>query len=108
MLDSGAMPMRLLVQQVARAKGFRNAKDLGDTAGIPNVSMYRIWNGTATRIDLATLEKLCEVLQVQPGLLIMHIPKVENPPPDLSRGGPDERPGRSAGSEKRRASRKAR
>jgi len=78
--------MKLMIKAVAQAKGFRNAKDLGDKAKIPNVSMYRLWNGTATRVDLATLEKLCEVLEVQPGMLIMHIPKVENPPSSLQSG----------------------
>jgi len=76
--------MRLTVREVAQAKGWRNAKELGDAAGIPNVSMYRIWNGTATRIDLSTLEKLCEILEVQPGLLILHIPRTENPPQAIS------------------------
>jgi DNA-binding Xre family transcriptional regulator len=70
--------MRLTVKEVALSRGYRNAKELGDAAGIPNVSMYRIWNGTAKRIDLETLEKLCEVLQVQVAGLIVHIPKIEN------------------------------
>ena len=65
--------MKWNVQEVAEAKDIRNAKDLADRLGIPYASIYRIWNGTAKMAALDTLERLCQTLQVQPGMLLMRI-----------------------------------
>jgi DNA-binding Xre family transcriptional regulator len=65
--------MKLMIKEVAEAKGYRNAKDLADQLGMSYSIIYPIWKGEAKRIDLATLEKLCKALQVQPGMLIMFI-----------------------------------
>jgi DNA-binding Xre family transcriptional regulator len=72
MLVSGAM-MKLMIKEVAEAKGYRNAKDLADKLSMSYSIIYPMWKGEAKRIDLATLEKLCKALQVQPGMLIMFI-----------------------------------
>jgi DNA-binding Xre family transcriptional regulator len=61
--------MRLTVKDTAEARGFKNAKQLADAAGIRYKSMYPIWNGTARMIGLDTLERLCTTLRVQAGLL---------------------------------------
>jgi DNA-binding Xre family transcriptional regulator len=61
--------MRLTVKDTAEARGFKNAKQLADAAGIRYKSMYPIWNGTARMIGLDTLERLCNTLRVQAGLL---------------------------------------
>lgn len=65
--------IRLSVKEVAEARGFPNAKQLADAAGILPTSMYSIWQGRATRIDLATLDKLCALLRVHPGLLFEYM-----------------------------------
>jgi len=65
--------IKLTVREVAQAKGFDNASALAPATGIHPTSMYRIWNGKATRIDLDTLDKLCNTLQVPAGLLITHV-----------------------------------
>jgi DNA-binding Xre family transcriptional regulator len=69
--------IKLTVKEVAQAKGFENASALAAATGIHPTSMYRIWSGKATRLDLATLDKLCDVLQVPAGLLISHVPAPE-------------------------------
>jgi len=65
--------MKLLVKEVAQAKGIQNAQQLSELAGVPLASMYRIWNGKARMVGLETMERLCKALKVQPGLLLMHI-----------------------------------
>ncbi len=62
--------IRWNVQQVARSKGYDNARRLGLDCGIYPASIVPIWNGTAQQIALRTLEKLCEGLQVPPWELL--------------------------------------
>lgn len=69
------------VKEIAEARGITNARALSAKAGIPPMSMYAIWNGTATRVDLATLEKLCKELRVPLALLLEYIPEVIEPLP---------------------------
>jgi len=64
--------MRWVVKEVAERAGFRNARALAAKTGIHLASMYRIWNGVATRTDLATLDRLCTALHVKPGQLFEH------------------------------------
>ncbi|MGH9822154.1 MAG: helix-turn-helix domain-containing protein [Blastocatellia bacterium] len=69
--------IKLNVREVAEAKGFANASALASATGVHRTSMYRIWDGAATRLDLETLDRLCEVLKVPAGMLLTHIPKRE-------------------------------
>lgn len=73
MLVSGAM-MKWNVKEIAEAKGYKNARELSDAAGIPLASMYRLWKGTADMVGLATLNKLCGLLDVPVGMLLTYIP----------------------------------
>ncbi len=69
--------MVLNVKDVAEARGYKNAKQLADAAGLRYESAYPIWNGTARMISLDTLEKLCKVLRVQAGMLFELKPDAE-------------------------------
>ena len=64
--------IRWVVREVAERAGFRNARELAARTGLPPTSVYRIWNGNATRTDLATIDKLCTALHVKPGQLFDH------------------------------------
>ena len=64
--------VRFAVRQVAEARGFKNARQLGDATGLFPATVYRLWNDSARRIDKDTLDKLCTVLDCEPGLLIKH------------------------------------
>jgi len=66
--------MVLNVKEIAETRGFKNAKQLADAAGIRYKSMYPIWNGTARMVGLDTLERLCVALRVQAGMLFEVIP----------------------------------
>jgi DNA-binding Xre family transcriptional regulator len=74
MVVSGLM-MRLLVREVAEARGIRNAKDLADRTRLSYSIIYPIWHGITKRIDLSTLERLCKTLKATPGLLIHYEPE---------------------------------
>jgi DNA-binding Xre family transcriptional regulator len=76
--------MILNVKEIAEMRGFKNAKQLADAAGLRYESAYPIWNGTARMIALDTLEKLCKVLRVQAGLLFEVIPDLESDKPRRS------------------------
>ena len=64
--------IRWVVREVAERAGFRNARELAASTGLPPTSVYRIWKGDATRTDLATIDKLCTALDVKPGQLFEH------------------------------------
>jgi DNA-binding Xre family transcriptional regulator len=66
--------MKWTVKETAEARGFRNAKDLADRAGVPYATIYGVWNGTSTRLDLRTLNTLCKALKASTGLLITYEP----------------------------------
>ncbi|HYL97951.1 MAG TPA: helix-turn-helix transcriptional regulator [Blastocatellia bacterium] len=60
------------VSEVARRAGIKNARDLARLARVHLNTAYGIWNGTAKRVDLATIDRICTVLQVKPGQLFEH------------------------------------
>jgi len=55
------------VQELARARGYDNARKLGFKAGIYPASIEPIWEGRAKQIAVRTMEKICETLDVAPG-----------------------------------------
>ena len=61
--------IRLDVKEIAIREGFENPYALSIAAGLPYETCRKLWQGTAVRIDLRTLEKLCDALDVRPGLL---------------------------------------
>lgn len=69
--------MKLAVKEIAETRGFKNAKQLADAAGIHYKSMYTIWSGEAQLISLDVLGRLCSTLRVQAGLLFEVIPDAE-------------------------------
>ena len=73
--------MRWNVKEIAEARGITNARALGRLAGVPPTSIYQIWDATAKRVDLETLNKLCTVLRVPLALLLEHVPDVVEPLP---------------------------
>ena len=88
MIDSDAM-MRWTIKEVARAKGIKSARELGEKAGIAPNSIYKLWRGTATMVGIGTLERLCSVLEVPVGMLLQHIPEGEprkQPKEGITRG----------------------
>ena len=85
--------MKWTVQQVAEAKGIKNARELADRLGASYSSIYPIWDGTARRVALSTLNNLCNLLDVPVGMLLVHMPDSSIEPIDA--GGAKSKSGRS-------------
>jgi DNA-binding Xre family transcriptional regulator len=49
-----------------------NVKKLAEQTGLAYGSVYAIWNDTARRVDLDTLDKLATILKVMPGDLLYY------------------------------------
>jgi DNA-binding Xre family transcriptional regulator len=71
------MPVRMLVHDIAVGKGYRNARELADAAGISYSSMYAIWDGEVSYLHMSTLGKLCRTLETQPGMLLIYEAEVD-------------------------------
>ncbi len=67
----------LQIGKVAEAKGL-NIKTLAERAGIAYNTAHGLYTGRATRIDLETLDRICEALDVVPGDLLTRMPQQQN------------------------------
>jgi DNA-binding Xre family transcriptional regulator len=61
--------IRLVIREHALREGITNANALAVATNLPYESCRRIWQGRATRIDLGTIERLCDALHLRPGQL---------------------------------------
>jgi DNA-binding Xre family transcriptional regulator len=95
-VESEAMKVQLTVKDIAEARGFKNAKQLADAAGIHYKSMYTIWSGDAQLISMDVLGRLCTTLRVQPGMLFEQIQEAEPLPP--SEQSTSAKPAKASGS----------
>lgn len=64
------MPLKLRVRQMAEAKGYANARELADAAGISYNTAYGYWNDTSVNFNRHALGKICEALGVHVYALI--------------------------------------
>ena len=71
--------MKLMIKEVAQAKGFKNAKHLADEMSeffgvrISYATIYPLWDDKAQLWSRDTFDKLCTFLKVPAGMLIQHI-----------------------------------
>jgi DNA-binding Xre family transcriptional regulator len=61
------------VRDVAERAGIKTGYELWKQAGIHPNTAYRLWDGTAKRLDIETLEKLCVFFGVPVGQLLQHV-----------------------------------
>ena len=64
----GAM-IKLNVRETAEREGYENPNRLSEATGLPYETCRKLWRGEARRIDLNTIERLCDVLRLRPGQL---------------------------------------
>ena len=64
----GAM-IKLNVREAAEREGYDNPNLLSEATGLPYETCRKLWRGEARRIDLNTIERLCDVLRLRPGQL---------------------------------------
>lgn len=76
---SGRLPgmLRLAIRELCLREGIENPYSLSQLSGLPYATCRRIWNETATRVDLSTLEALCVILECRPGMLFDYRPEPE-------------------------------
>jgi DNA-binding Xre family transcriptional regulator len=63
--------IKLMVREVAERQGVNNPHVLAARTGLGYAICYRLWNSDQQRIDLKTLARLCEVLKVDVGQLLI-------------------------------------
>ena len=63
--------IKLIVRNLAAAAGIGNALVLSKQSGLAYAMCYKLWNDQQTRIDLTTIDRLCEVLRCSPGDLFV-------------------------------------
>lgn len=61
--------IKLIVREVAEQKGITNPFALSNVTGLNYAICYKMWQGAQQRVDLKTLARLCEVLNIKPGQL---------------------------------------
>ena len=67
--------VKLRVKEVAESKGYHNPFALSQGTGVNYAICYKLWHQNQQRIDLGTLEKLCDALKVNPGRFFEYKPK---------------------------------
>jgi putative transcriptional regulator len=62
--------------RISRVMGERrlNIQELSRRSGLSYTTVWSLYHGTAQRIDLTTLDKLCRALDVQVGDLLEYVP----------------------------------
>ena len=63
--------IKLIVRDLAMGEGIGNALVLSKQSGLAYAMCYKLWNDQQTRIDLTTIDRLCDVLRCSPGDLIV-------------------------------------
>lgn len=66
--------IKLTVRKVAERNGIHNPFVLAKETGLNYSICHRLWNENQQRVDLKTLERLCEVLSAKPGQFFEYDP----------------------------------
>lgn len=62
--------IRIAIKEVAGDIGIENPTQLCEKTGLNYATCYNLWENRIKRIDLKTLEKLCETLGKSPNELL--------------------------------------
>ena len=65
-------PLRLRVRELREALGLTQA-ELADRAGVRRATVNRIENARVTAVDLSVLERIADVLRVEPGFIVVRV-----------------------------------
>ena len=63
--------IKLNIRPLAAAAGIGNPLVFSKQSGLAYAMCYKLWNDQQTRIDLSTIDRLCEVLRCSPGELFI-------------------------------------
>ncbi|HEV8714219.1 MAG TPA: helix-turn-helix transcriptional regulator [Candidatus Binatia bacterium] len=68
--------IRFRLHKVAADRDITKIKDVAGKAGLSALAVSGIWNNISLRVDLSTLNALCEALHCTPGDLLEYVPEV--------------------------------
>lgn len=71
-------PLRLRLRELREGKGLTQLA-LGELANVRQATISEMESGSRLRVDLAILERLAKVLDVEPGALIVREPQKRPP-----------------------------
>jgi len=82
------MPDAMIVNRLSRLLGERrmSVRELQRRTGLSYVTVYNLYSGKSTRVDLETLNKICGVLGVTTGDILEYQPDREAPDASLLGG----------------------
>lgn len=63
--------IKLNIRTLAASAGIGNPLVFSKQSGLAYAMCHKLWNDQQTRIDLATIDRLCEVLRCSPGDLFL-------------------------------------
>jgi len=67
--------IRFRLHKVAANQDITKIKDVAEKAGLSALAVSGIWNNASLRVDLSTLNALCEALHCTPGDLLEYVPE---------------------------------
>jgi putative transcriptional regulator len=65
--------VELKVKEIAERRGINNPLSLSQESGIAYSNCHKMWNGQQKMISLDTIDRLCEVLNCEPGDLLVRV-----------------------------------
>jgi DNA-binding Xre family transcriptional regulator len=65
--------VKFTIEKAAKLKNIENPFALSRATGLGYAICYRLWNDEQRRVDLNTLASLCDVLECQPGDLLIYV-----------------------------------
>lgn len=65
--------IEIQIKQRAEKQGITTAYQLQKALEVSPDVASRLWNGSFTRVDLSTLDRLCRVLKCQPNTLFKYV-----------------------------------
>jgi DNA-binding Xre family transcriptional regulator len=63
----------LKIRELAEKVGINNPLVLSKRSGLAYANCYKLWHDQQTRIDLTTIDSLCEALECEPGDFILRV-----------------------------------
>ena len=67
--------IRFRLHKVAADRDITKIKDVAERAGLSALAVSGIWNNASLRVDLSTLNALCQALNCTPGDLMEYVPE---------------------------------
>jgi putative transcriptional regulator len=68
------MAIKFNLDKVMFERGRMKVPDLQEISSVNKNTLYALYNGNITRIDVSVIERICKALNCQPGDLIEYIP----------------------------------